>query len=83
MAPNGKVALLLLGLLCGGVVGYLTRPLATEIHLGGTSIEFENNQVATGGPAGMTTGQSQHFLLYTIVGGVIGLLAGFAADRRR
>ena len=83
MALNSKVALLLLGLLIGGVVGYLTRPEAAEIRLGGTSIEFQNNQVAAGRSDTMTSGPSQHIFIYTLAGGVVGLLAGFAADRRR
>jgi hypothetical protein len=33
MHLNSKVSLLLLGLLIGGVVGYLTRPEAAEIKL--------------------------------------------------
>ena len=82
MKLNAKVALLLLGLLGGGVVGYLTRPEAAEIRLGGTSIEFQGNQVASRSSASMTTGQSQHVFLYALAGGVIGLLIGFAADRR-
>ena len=48
MRPNTKVALLLLGLLVGAVIGYLTRPEAAEIRLGGTTIEFQNNQVSAG-----------------------------------
>jgi len=80
---NSKVALLLLGLLIGAVVGYLTRPVAAEIRLGGTSITFQNNQVSAGRSDSMTSGQSQHILFYTLAGGVLGLLAGFAADRRR
>lgn len=85
MSLNPKVALLLLGLLIGGVVGYLTRPEAAEIKIGGASIEFQNNQVSAhaGSSSSLTTGQSQHILTYALFGGVIGLLAGFAADRRR
>ena len=83
MSPNPKVALLMLGLLFGAVVGYLTRPEAAEIKLGGTTIEFQNNQVSAGPSDGITGGQSRHILLYTLAGGIIGLLAGFAADRRR
>ena len=83
MRPNTKVALLLLGLLVGAVIGYLTRPEAAEIRLGGTTIEFQNNQVSAGFSNGITSGQGRHILLYTLAGGIIGLLAGFAADRRR
>ena len=77
-----KVALLLLGLLVGAIAGYLTRPESAEIKLGGTTIEFENNQISTGSSV-LTDGTNRHILLYTLAGGIIGLLAGFAAGRRR
>ncbi len=83
MTLNSKVALLLLGLLVGGVVGYVTRPESAEIKIGGTSIEFSDNKVSTGSSNSLTSGQGQHIALYTVIGGIIGLLAGFAADRRR
>ena len=83
MTLNSKVALLLLGLLVGGVVGYVTRPESAEIKIGGTSIEFSDNKVSTGSSSSLTSGQGQHIALYTVIGGIIGLLAGFAADRRR
>lgn len=82
MTLNSKVALLLLGLVVGGVVGYLTRPEAAEIKIGGTSIEFSDNKVSAGPSRNLTSGQTQHIALYAVVGGVIGLLVGFAADRR-
>ena len=84
MKANAKVALLLLGLLVGGVAGYLTRPAAAEIKLGGASIEFSDNSVSAGSSSesGLTNGQTQHIALYAFIGGVLGLLAGFAADRR-
>lgn len=83
MTLNPKVALLLLGLLVGGVAGYLTKPGAAQITVGDVSLEFSNNRVSSGSPGGLTSGQSQHILLYTLVGGVAGLLVGFALDRRR
>lgn len=83
MRPNTKVVLLLLGLLGGGVAGYVTRPESAEIRLGDTTIAFQNNQVSAGPGNGITGGRSRHILLYTLAGGIIGLLAGFAADRRR
>lgn len=82
MRANAKVALLLLGLLAGGVAGYLTRPEAAEIKLGGASIEFSDNKVSAGSSDSLTTGQTQHIAVYAFIGGVIGLLAGLAADRR-
>ena len=79
---NSKVALLVLGLLVGGLAGYLTRPELAEIKIGGTSIEFSNNKVSTGSSGSLTSGQTQHIALYAVIGGVIGLLVGFAVDRR-
>ena len=79
---NSKVALLVLGLLVGGLAGYLTRPESAEIKIGGTSIEFSNNKVSTGSSGSLTSGQTQHIALYAVIGGVIGLLVGFAVDRR-
>lgn len=83
MALNSKVALLLLGLLVGAIAGYLTRPESAQIKIGDTSIEFQNNQVSTNSSGSLTSGQTQHIFLYAAFGGVIGLLVGFAADRRR
>ena len=80
---NAKVALLLLGLIAGGIVGYATRPESAEIKIGGTSIELSDNKVSTGSSGSLTSGQTQHVALYAAVGGVIGLLIGFATDRRR
>ena len=80
---NSKVALLLLGLLIGGVAGYLTRPQAAEIKIGNTSIEFQDNTVSTNTSGSLTSGQTRHIALYAIIGGVVGLLVGFAADKRR
>ena len=82
MRLNSKVALLLLGLLIGGVVGYLTRPETAELKVGDTSIQFQNNQVTAGRSGALTSGQSQRILLFALAGGVIGLLVGFAVDRR-
>ena len=83
MGSNAKVALLLLGLIAGAVVGYATRPESAEIKIGGTSIEFSDNKVSAGSSSSLTSGQGQHIALYAVIGGVIGLLAGIAADRRR
>ncbi len=82
MTLNPKVATLLLGLLVGAVAGYLTKPGAAQITVGDVSVEFSNNRVSSGPSGELTSGQMQHILLYTLVGGVAGLLAGFALDRR-
>jgi hypothetical protein len=82
MRFNGKVALLLLGLCIGGGVGYATRPETAEIRIGGTTLSFSNNTISTGSSASLTAGQSEHVLLYAAIGGLIGLLGGFAANVR-
>jgi hypothetical protein len=78
---NARVSLLLAGLIIGGLVGYLTRPAATEITLGPLSIEVQGDRPAEGGGP-LTSGQWQHIAIFTAVGGLIGLAAGFAAGRR-
>ena len=83
MTSNARIALLLLGLIVGAAVGYAARPEAAEIKIGGTSIEFSDNKVSAGSSSTLTSGQGQHIALYAVIGGVIGLLAGFVADRRR
>ncbi len=83
MASQTRLALLLLGLLVGGALGYVTRPAATEIRLGGASIELQDSGVAAAPSSGVTTGQGRRIMLFTVAGGIIGLLAGLAADRRR
>jgi hypothetical protein len=83
MTLNIKVATLLLGLLIGGVAGYLTRPESAQIKIGDMSVEFSNNHVSSGSSGDLTSGQARHIMLYTLIGGVVGLLVGFAVDRRR
>jgi hypothetical protein len=78
---NTKAMLLLMGLLVGGVVGYLTRPESAEINLGPLSIEVQGDRPAQGGSP-VTSGQWQHIAIFTAIGGAIGLAAGFVAGRR-
>jgi hypothetical protein len=79
---NGKVVLLVVGLIAGALVGYLTRPQAAEIRIGGLSIEVQGGGTAQGsGP--MTSGQWQYVALLAAIGGAIGAGIGFVVDRRR
>ena len=81
---NLKVLLLLAGLVIGGLAGYLTRPDAAEIRAGGVSIEIQTGGTAPAGAGGgVTTGQWQHIGIFAVGGAILGLLAGFALDRRR
>ena len=78
---NIKVVLLIAGILIGGLTGYLTRPESAEINLGPLSIEVQGDRPAQGsGP--ITSGQWQHIAIFTVIGGLIGLAAGFVAGRR-
>lgn len=83
MGGNTRLALLVLGVLVGGVVGYVTRPQAAEIRLGGASFEIENTGATASDASALTTGQLRRVFVFAVVGGAIGLLAGVVADRRR
>ncbi|MEP9350842.1 hypothetical protein [Xanthobacter sp. KR7-225] len=74
-----KVVFLVLGLLAGGIVGWLTRPQVAEIRLPGIDIKVQGER--PGG--GLTSEQARHLGLVALVGGIIGLGVGFVADRRR
>lgn len=81
---NAKVALLLVGLVVGGLVGYLTRPQAAEIKLGPLSVEIQDKDSTAGARGGeLTSGQLQHVGLFALIGAVVGFGAGFVADRGR
>jgi hypothetical protein len=81
---NLKVILLLVGLVVGGLIGYVTRPEATELRVGNLSIEVQSNRPASPQSGGsLTTGQWQHLGMFAAGGAIIGLLIGFVADRRR
>ena len=81
---NTTVALVVLCMLVGGVLGYVTRPQAAELRIGGASIEFENPaRTATDTSGDLTSGQLQRVILFALGGGVVGLLVGFVANRNR
>ena len=81
-ARSGLLAFLIVGLLIGAFVGYLTRPESAEIKFGPLNIEVKGNQVARGnGP--LTSSQIQHIAIITAIGGVIGLGLGFAMGRNK
>ena len=79
---NGKVLLLVVGLIAGGLVGYLTRPEAAELKIGPLSIEVQGSRPAQGGGP-MTSGQWQYVAIFAAIGGAIGAAIGFVMDRRR
>ena len=80
---SNLIAFLLIGLLVGGLSGYMTRPEeSTEIKLGPLSVEVRTNERARGGGP-LTSSQVQHIAIMSAIGGVIGLAVGFAIGKRR
>jgi hypothetical protein len=83
LGRSNLLAFLLIGLVIGGLAGYMTRPEATaEIKLGPLSVEVRNNERARGGGP-LNSNQVQHIAIMTAIGGAIGLGVGFALGRRR
>ncbi|HUL88904.1 MAG TPA: hypothetical protein VLU23_12060 [Pseudolabrys sp.] len=79
---SNLLAFLLIGLVIGGLAGYMTRPETAEIRLGPLSLEVRSNEVARGGGP-LTSSQVQHIAIMTALGGLIGLGVGFAVGKRR
>ena len=82
LGRSNLIAFMVIGLVIGGLAGYLTRPESTEIKLGPLSVEVRSNEMARGdGP--LTSSQVQHIAILTAIGGIIGLGIGFAAGKRK
>jgi hypothetical protein len=80
---NSRVLFLLVGLVVGAIVGYLTRPESAEVRFGPVHIEVQGDHAAGAqDDGGLTNGQIQHIAIYTIAGGVLGALAGLLVARR-
>jgi len=79
---SNLITFLLIGLVIGGLAGYMTRPETTEIKLGPLSLEVRSNEVARGGGP-LTSSQVQHIAIMTALGGIILLGVGFAISKRR
>jgi len=79
---SNLIAFLLVGLLIGGLAGYMTRPETAEIKLGPLSLEVRTDERARGGGP-LTSSQVQHIAILTAIGGIIGLGLGFAMGKRR
>jgi hypothetical protein len=79
MIKNPKVVLLVLGVIIGGVIGYMTRPESVEIRIGPLNIEVTGKGVARHDST-VTSDQAQHIGLFALIGGILGLGLGFAVD---
>jgi hypothetical protein len=78
---NPLVTFLLIGLLVGGLVGYLTRPETVEITIGPLSLEVRGKNIQRGDGGELTNSQVEHIAIIALIGGVIGLGFGFAIQR--
>jgi hypothetical protein len=79
---NALVVFLAIGLIVGGLLGYLTRPETAEIRFGPVSIEVRGNNVARGGGE-LTSSQIEHIAIIALIGGLVGLGLGFAIKSGR
>ncbi len=79
MMKNPKAVLLVLGVIVGGVIGYMTRPQSAEIRIGPLSIEVTGKGVARPDDT-ITSSQAQHIGLFALIGGILGLGLGFAVE---
>ena len=79
---NPKVLFLVLGIVVGGLIGYLSRPESAQIKIGPLNIEVTGKGVARHDDT-LTSSQSQHIGLFALIGGLLGLGFGFAVDSGR
>lgn len=77
---NATVTYAIIGILIGGLAGYLTRPESAEIRIGPVQIEITGKGVDRNGGS-LTSSQTQHILLVGLIGGLIGVGFGFMVDR--
>jgi hypothetical protein len=79
---NTKIILLLIGLVVGGLVGFMTRPQSSEIKVGPIELNVQTNQTAAPGDP-VTSGQWQHIAIFAAIGALVGIGAGYAVGGRR
>ena len=76
---NLKVICLLLGIVAGGLVGYVTKPpqWARVIPILNIAVELEPKEKGD-----LTERQFNYVALCALIGGIVGLGVGFVGDRR-
>jgi len=76
---NLKVICLLLGIVAGGLVGYVTKPpqWARVIPILNIAVEVEPKEKGD-----LTERQFNYVALCALIGGIVGLGVGFVGDRR-
>ena len=76
---NPRVLFLVLGIVAGGLIGYLTRPETAEIRIGNLNIEVTGKGLGRPDDT-LTSSQARHIGLFALIGGLLGLGFGFAVD---
>ena len=95
---NLKTILLVAGLVIGAIAGWITAPRTVDIQVGPLTVQVQNGggeggnvtatgndgqiQVQVGNPSPLND-RNMRTLIFAIVGGIIGLGAGFVLDRRK
>ena len=95
---NLKVVLLIVGLVAGGAVGWMTAPTPVDVQIGPVSVEVQGGEgggtlTATGGQGGgvqVQVGQpgllddrTSRPAIFALIGAIAGFAIGFAVDRRQ
>lgn len=77
---NLKVIFLVLGIIAGGLVGFVTKPpqAASIIPIINVPVQVEPKEKGD-----LTNRQFNHVALCALIGGIVGLGIGFVGDRRR
>ena len=80
---NSRVLFLIVGLVLGAIVGYLTRPEEAEVNLGPLHVQVQGDHAAGAHDEGRSDQRPDHAYrdLY-VAGGVLGALAGLLVARR-
>jgi len=79
---NAPIILLVLGLIAGVLIGYVTLPVErSAINLGPIHLEAHGQKPEVGD--NLTDRQTRHVLTIMLIGGVLGLAGGFVIQRAR
>jgi hypothetical protein len=96
---NAKTLLVIAGLVVGALAGWFSAPQPSTVDVGPLHMKVEGGDSGNGGNTTVTTGngginvnvssnspldnQGSRAVIFAVIGGVVGLVAGFALDRRR
>jgi hypothetical protein len=96
---NAKTLLVVVGLVIGALAGWFSAPQPSTVDVGPLHMKVEGGDSGNGANTTVTTGdgginvnvssnspldkQGSRAAIFAVIGGVVGLVAGFAFDRRR